>query len=182
MKILKKYLFPIATVVALIILLLVSKEKGIVAYKSILMSFKEMLIVIPPIFILLGLMDEWVSKDKMMKYLGEGSGIKGNILSIMLGSFAAGPLYAAFPVAAMLMNKGTKYFNVMLFIGAWSTTKVPMVMFEITYLGWKFALTRLAVSLVGIFIIAFIVNAFMKKDELELIYEKSCNLDTIKKP
>lgn len=43
----------------------------------------------------------------MMKYMDEGSGIKGiMILSIIFGSAAAGPLYGAFPVAVVFMKKG----------------------------------------------------------------------------
>ena len=172
MKKLKRYTFFLVTAILSIILLLINYEKGLQAYTTIGKSFVEMLIIIPPIFVLLGLMDVWVSKEKMMKVMGEGTGIRGNIISILLGSFAAGPLYAAFPVAAMLMKKGVKYFNVMLFIGAWSTTKIPMLIFEITSLGWKFAITRLMLSLVGIFIIAMLVNVFISDEQRQSIYAK----------
>jgi uncharacterized membrane protein YraQ (UPF0718 family) len=42
-----------------------------------------MLLVIPPIFILLGLLDVWVPKEKV-KFMGEGSGLKGVLLAIFL--------------------------------------------------------------------------------------------------
>jgi len=56
-------------------------------------SLKEMLLVIPPIFILLGILDTWVPKEVMMKYMGEKSGWKGIVLAFLIGSAAAGPLY-----------------------------------------------------------------------------------------
>ena len=43
-----------------------------------------------------------------MKYTGPGSGIKGALISFILGSAAAGPLYAAFPVAAMMLKKAAR--------------------------------------------------------------------------
>ncbi len=36
---------------------------------------KTMLLVIPPIFVLLGLLDIWVPREKMIKYLGKDSGL-----------------------------------------------------------------------------------------------------------
>jgi len=63
-------------------------------------SVKKMLLVIPPIFILLGLLDVWVPRETMIKYMGEGSGLKGVLLAIFIGSAAAGPLYGAFPASS----------------------------------------------------------------------------------
>ena len=67
-------------------------------------NFIEMISVIPPIFILLGLLDVWVDRATMMKYTGKGSGLKGVLIAFLLGS-AAGPLYAAFPVAGVMLKK-----------------------------------------------------------------------------
>ena len=52
----------------------------------------EMLAVIPPVFILLGLLDVWVDRQTMMRFTGEGSGFKGALIALVLGSAAAGPL------------------------------------------------------------------------------------------
>lgn len=81
-------------------------------------TLKEMVLVIPPIFVLPGLLDIWVPRETMIRYMGEGSGLKGILLAISIGSAAAGPLYGAFPVAAVLMKKGVKFTNIMIFIGA----------------------------------------------------------------
>ena len=109
----------------------------------------------------------------MIKFMGEESGLKGMLLAILIGSAAAGPLYGAFPVALVLMKKGARFANVLLFIGAWSTTKIPMVLFELTSLGARFALTRLAVSMVGIFAIAYLVEKWMSKKEIAAIYARA---------
>ena len=90
------------------------------------LSILEMLGVIPPIFILLGLLDTWVPREKVVSHLGAGSGLRGLSLAMALGAAAAGPLYGAFPVAAVMMKKGASFFNVMVFVGAWATLKIPM--------------------------------------------------------
>lgn len=136
-------------------------------------SIKEMLLVIPPVFILLGLLDVWVPRETMIKYMGEGSGLKGIILAILIGSAAAGPLYGAFPVAAVFMKKGVKFMNILIFIGAWSTTKIPMFLFEMASLGSRFAITRLLIDIPGIIIIAYILSKMVSKKEVEELYEKT---------
>ncbi len=171
MKLLKRYKFFILMLALIGILLLVKFETGVNAAKITLDSFKEMLLIIPPIFVLLGLLDVWVPRETMVRYLGEDSGIKGMLIAILIGSAAAGPLYAAFPVALVLMKKGAKFSNILLFIGAWSTTKIPMLLFELSSLGAKFMLTRLAVSMAGIFIIALIVDKAMSRDEVAVLYD-----------
>ncbi len=78
----------------------------------------EMLSFLPPIFVLLGLLDVWVDRETMMKYMGDNSGLRGMVLAFILGSAAAGPLYAAFPLAGVMMKKGARLLNVFIFIGA----------------------------------------------------------------
>jgi uncharacterized membrane protein YraQ (UPF0718 family) len=136
-----------------------------------------MILVIPPIFVLLGLLDVWVPKETMIKYMGEGSGLKGIVLAIFVGSAAAGPLYGAFPIAAVFMKKGVKFSNVLIFIGAWSTTKIPMILFEVSSLGTKFAITRLLVDIPGIIIIASILAHLISKDEIAKIYKTAETFD-----
>jgi len=114
-----------------------------------------------------------VPRDTMVKYMGEDSGLKGVVLAFVIGSAAAGPLYAAFPVAAVFMRKGVKFANVLIFIGAWSTTKIPMFLFEMSSLGIKFALTRLLVDIPAIIIIANILTRITPKEEVQILYDKA---------
>jgi len=83
----------------------------------------------------------------MIKHMGKDSGIKGIVIALMLGSFAAGPLYAAFPIAAILIKKGARLGYVLFFLGVWSTSKLPMVLFEITSFGVQFTLLHISINL-----------------------------------
>ncbi len=172
MSIVKKYRLFFITLIVLVTLVFINRKIGVNAVNITLYEVKTMAIVIPPIFILLGLLDVWVPKETMIKYMGEKSGIRGIILSIVIGSAAAGPLYGAFPVAAVFMKKGVKFSNVLIFIGAWSTTKIPMFLFEISSLGKVFAITRLLVDIPGIIIISYLIVSFLPKDEIEKMYKR----------
>ena len=55
-------------------------------------------------------------------------------------------------------------------MGAWSTTKIPMFLFEVSSLGLKFALTRLIVDIFGIIIIAHVLSNLVSKEELKKLY------------
>ena len=117
-----------------------------------------MLSFLPPVFVLLGLLDVWVERETMMKYMGDNSGLSGMFLAFLLGSAAAGPLYAAFPLAGVMMKKGARLLNVFIFIGAWSTTKIPLIVFETATLGFRFMAIRLVFNIVGIVVIAKILD------------------------
>lgn len=170
---LKRYRAFLVTLLAFGVFTLINRELGAKAFGTAVSSIKEMLLIIPPIFILLGLLDVWVPREIMIKLMGDASGIKGIILAFFLGSAAAGPLYGAFPIAAVFMKKGVKFSNIMIFIGAWSTTKIPMFLFEMSSLGVKFALTRLAIDIPGIIIIAFTLSKLVSAKEIKKLYENA---------
>lgn len=173
LKLAKKYMIFLIALSALIGLSLWNINMGVKAVYTIKNSVKEMIFILPPVFILLGLLDVWVPRETMVKFMGEDSGLKGALLAFILGSAAAGPLYVVFPVAASFMKKGVKFFNILVLVGAWSTTKFPMLMFEYTSMGAPFFLTRLSMNIPIIVFIALIINKFLGKEEIDGIYEKA---------
>jgi len=177
MEILKRYRAAIIAFVALAVFMFFFPSFGPKAGASLLEQARTMLLVVPPIFLLLGLMDVWVPRETMMKFMGPGSGIKGPLISFAVGSAAAGPLYGAFPVAAILMKKGASFTNILIFIGAWSTTKIPMLLFEMKALGVRFALARLAIDIPGIILIALALKAVIPKAEVERLYAAAAAMD-----
>lgn len=123
---------------------------------------REMILFLPSTFILIGLADAWISKPNAEKLIGEGSGVKGTVFVILLSMLQAGPLYGVFPVTYLLWKKGTSVRNIFIYIGAFSTIKLPLLAFEITFLGWKFSLIRSAVTLPIIIIISLLLEKYLK--------------------
>ena len=170
-KIVKRYQFFLLLFLLNILLLIVEPRLGREAVSLSMDNLLEMLSIIPPIFLLLGLMDVWIPKETIMKYMGKGAGIKGGVFAFVLGSFSSGPLYASFPVAMVFLKKGVSLTNIFIFLGAWSTTKVPMMLFEITQLGSKFALIRFGLNLAAIIFLAVIMEKTTSKKDAETMYE-----------
>ncbi|MBU4485925.1 MAG: permease [Candidatus Delongbacteria bacterium] len=171
--IIKKYRFFFILLTVNFALLTYDFSLGANAFKLTGVNLLEMLSILPPVFILLGLLDVWVDKALMIKLTGEGSGLKGALIAFLIGSLAAGPLYAAFPIAGVMLKKSSKFSNVIIFLGAWSTTKVPMLIFEASSMGVKFTVLRFLLNLPVIVLIAVIMEKMLSKEEKTEIYEKA---------
>jgi hypothetical protein len=79
-------------------------------------------------------------------------------------------------VAGVLLKKGCNFFNVLIFMGAWSTTKIPLLLFESSSMGMDFMLLRLVLDIPGIALIAFFTNRILNKKDKAAIYQNSANL------
>ncbi|MEG1001797.1 permease [Clostridium sp.] len=165
LKVAKRYYLFIFCILVTLALFFINDT---IAHKTILnakSSFLEMLKVLPPIMLLLGLMDVWIPKDYFIKYMGKDSHFIGIFISIIIGSLGAGPMYAAFPFTAVLLKKGASLFNIIIFMNAWCVTKISTLLFEISSLGFKFTFVRLLIDIPGIILMGYLVSFFMRKHE-----------------
>lgn len=125
-----------------------------------------MLEIMPVIFILTSLIEAWVPKRAIENSFGENSGVKGYIFSFLLGSFSAGPIYAAFPVCRMLLKKGASVSNIVIILSTWAVVKVPMLANEAKFLGPKFMAVRWILTTTSIFIMAYIISVLIQKESI----------------
>jgi len=164
MNIIKNFKAPI--IIAIIYLLLAVWLTD-TAERSLLVAIdyaKEMVFIMPPVFILMGLLEVWIPKDKIQKWLGTRSGIRGIILSFLMGTLPTGPLYVAFPMTASLLKKGASISNMVVFLGSWAALKIPQLLVEIKFLGGTFTSLRFGLTLTIIIIIGIIMEILFKKD------------------
>jgi len=123
----------------------------------------EMLKLLPCAFILIGLFEVWVKKESVEKHLGKGSGILGYFWVILLAGTTIGGLYVAFPVAYSLFKKGAKLSVTFTYIGASAICRVPMTIFESSFLGIKFSLIRLAISVPLVILSSIFLGNYLEK-------------------
>ena len=111
-------------------------------------NLKDMFLVLPFAFILIGLFESWVKRETVEKHLGEerrlSGGWKGYLWVFILkrGGMTIGPMLTALPVAQSLLKKGAALSIVLSYIGAAAICRIPMTIFEFTYLGPQFTVTR----------------------------------------
>lgn len=168
MKQLKKYIFPFFFLAFIGCSFLFDFSSGKQIGLNFWMFFKEMIFFLPVMFILVGLFDVWIPREKIEKHIGEKSGVKGTLLVILLAMLQAGPLYAAFPVAYILWKKGSSIRNIFIFLGTFSSIKIPMMMFEIGFLGLKFSLLRTLISLPLFIVIGYLMEWYLKNKNFEV--------------
>jgi uncharacterized membrane protein YraQ (UPF0718 family) len=169
---LKTYRYLLAALGFALVVLAVHPPVGLAILCRTGSIVSEMLGVLPPIFILLGLLEVWVPRETVIRFLGERSGVVGVILSFLLGAVAAGPLYAAFPVAATMLRKGARFTNVLILLYAWSTLKLPMLLFETHALGPAFSVTRMLLNLPGILAMSWLTDRLVGSAEKKIIYSR----------
>ncbi len=157
-KQLKRYLLLATVLSANLIVLILYPPVAIKALTFTGKNFLNFLFMLTPIFICIGLMDVWVEREMMIRVMGEKSGAKGILISLLLGLITAVPLYALLPVAGVLLKKGSKISNVLLFLCSSASIRIPLLLFEISSLGWQFTLTRFAMNIFVVFAIAFIIE------------------------
>lgn len=160
---LKKYLLFMLVVITDIFLWHYYPDRGMSAFTSAVDYLVEMLLFIPPIFALVGLLDVWVPRKIIEENVGPNSGVRGIVISILVATAAAGPLYAGFPVAYALMRKGCRMANVVIFLGTWATIKIPMLMMEIKFMGLPFALARLGLTLPTIILTGYLIEKVLQR-------------------
>lgn len=159
-----KFLFFVIGIYSIMIITMPSK--GFSALKNSSYYFKEMFEIMPPIFIIIGIIEAWVSREKIIKLLGERSGIRGGFLAFLLGSVSAGPIYGAFPVCKILLDKGAHVGNIVIIMSSWAVIKIPMLINETKFLGFKFMSIRWGFTILGIILMSIIIRRTIKKEDL----------------
>ena len=120
-----------------------------------------MLSIIPCVFILIGLFEVWVNQETVERHLGREAGIRAHLWVILLASATVGGLYIAFPVAYSLFRKGARLSIVFTYIGAAAVCRIPMTLFEASFLGLPFTVIRLLVSLPLVVVIARLMEKYL---------------------
>ncbi len=169
MKILRKAkenLFIIIVTVLYVCMFAIRPDTGLASVKNSVYYIREMIMIMPVVFVLTALLDAWVPKEQIMRFLGKEAGIKGAVFALVLGSISAGPIYAAFPLCVMLHKKGASIRNLVVILSAWAVIKVPMLLNELKFLGFKFMAVRWVLTVLAIFLFSWITAKFVRDGDL----------------
>ncbi len=160
-----QYKFILIAVLIYGVTFILDGEAAIAAVNLFFGFIKEMVQILPPIMILTALIGVWVSRETIVKGFGSGSAWRGRLLSLALGTFSAGPIYAAFPAAAMLLSKGASVSNVVIIISSWAVVKLPMLITEASFLGLSFAVTRYVLTIPMILLLGWIIEKQVSSED-----------------
>ncbi len=109
-------------------------------------SFKGVWPLLLLAFGIAGFIQVIIPHDLISGALGPSSGIKGILVGWGAGALMPGAPYAALPVAGSLLQSGASIGPVMTFIlSAGIGVAITRIPHEIAFIGWRFAVLRLAV-------------------------------------
>jgi len=162
------YTIFVIFILFLLISQLVKFDMGKVITDNFLIFSRDMLLILPPAFIIIGLFEVWVSRKKIENSFGSASGFKRYIYAILLAATTVGGTFVAFPVANSLYHKGADYSSIFTYITAASLVMIPMSIMEASIIGLEFTLLRIGLSLPLVVISSIILNKIFVKMEYKL--------------
>lgn len=122
-----------------------------------------MIKLLPPVFVLLALFDVWVKRETIERHFGKRSGFLGYFWAIVLAGLTVGGIYVAFPVAYSLHKKGARVSVIFAYVGFAGLCRIPMTIFEASFLGPKFTAVRLGVSIPLVLFSAILMGRFLER-------------------
>lgn len=128
--------------------------------------------ILPCAFLLIGLFEVWVKPETVEKHLGEEAGFRGHIWAALLAGTTVGGIYVAFPVAYSLLRKGAGLGVVFTYMGAAAICRVPMTIFEASFLGIRFSIIRLCVSLPLVVLTSIFLGNYLSKRGSRVVKRK----------
>lgn len=98
-------------------------------------------------FIIAGLIQAVVPQEVILRWMGHGSGARGILIAMTLGSVTPGGPMTHFPIVASLFKVGVGVGPLIAYLTSWSLLGINRaIMWEIPFLGVKVVALRIAVS------------------------------------
>ncbi|MBE0417125.1 MAG: permease [Coriobacteriia bacterium] len=155
------YGYLVAALIGYLVTMQRSKQKAQQAAASSVKSFLGVAPTFLAVFGLVGLLEVFVPPALIERTLGAEGGLLSLFLGGAVGSVAAGPPVAAYPIAASLLSGGAWMPAVAAFIVSWTLVGFVSLPFEAKTFGWRFALVRNGFSFVFALVIGILMGAIV---------------------
>ncbi|MBN2220671.1 MAG: permease [Vallitaleaceae bacterium] len=145
---------------ALILLVLSTikdKEKTKKALKKGWMAFLNIVPVLIPLFVIVGVLLTLVTPQMIKEVMGEDSGIFGVIIGMVIGSIAFMPSFVTYPLGAELLQNGAGYPQVAAFVTTLMAVGLVYWAAEVKYFGTKTVALRNGLAFVASGIVSFVI-------------------------
>ncbi len=160
------WLFLLVVCIASIAIFIFNPKKFAYFLYSFSSIFQQILSVLLIVFIVIFIINLLVDNKKIIKYLGQESGIIGWIIAIFAGIISTGPIYAWYPMLEDLQNKKARTGLICTFLYN-RAIKIPLMPLFVFYFGWP-----ILIVMTILMIVFSVINGFV----LELIIGKNNNI------
>jgi uncharacterized membrane protein YraQ (UPF0718 family) len=151
-----------AAILALAISFFKNREKTAQALKKAWKAFENILPQLLGILVLMGLSLAALDPAAIGSLIGEGSGWWGTLMAALVGAITLIPGFVAFPMAALLLQRGAGTMQIAAFVSTLMMVGVVTFPMERKYFGTKAALLRNLLAFGFSFLVAFIIDVAVK--------------------
>ncbi|MCB9008663.1 MAG: permease [Ardenticatenaceae bacterium] len=147
-------------VAILFILLAYQRHDGslMIGLRSGGQTFLKLIPLFIAVFIIVGLSEVLVPKELVSRWLGEQSGWRGILLASGLGMVMPPSIFVSFPLAATLYKAGAGIGAGVAFVTSWSLLTLFRMPLEVSIVGLRPTLIRMAVGLIFPVIAGFMAD------------------------
>lgn len=121
--------------------------------------------IVPLVFLIIlfmGIINYFVGAKAVLKYVGEGSGIKGWVLAIFTGILSHGPIYIWYPLLKDFRNRGMRNSLVAVFLYN-RAIKIPLLPLMVYYFGITFVVVLLIYMIIASIVEGKIIEMLAKR-------------------
>ena len=149
----RHWLFPISMIAVYMAIYFVSPERTVNALRASGVVLKQMALPLLLAFMMMVILNLFVTPSHVSRFLGSRAGIKGTLLSSVAGILSMGPVYAWLPFLAAIREKGASDFHLANFLSS-RAVKPVLLPLMIGYFGWRFSLIFTVLNMVGALFVA----------------------------
>ena len=147
--------------VGLVLSFLADREKTLQSLRKGGKAFAGILPEFVVILIATGLILAYLSPDVIAALIGEHSGVLGVVLASLVGSITLIPGFIAFPMAALLLQKGAGILPIAAFVSALMMVGVVTFPLERKTFGTRVALTRNLLAFLFSLLVAVVLRVVL---------------------
>lgn len=151
----------ILTLSFIILSFLFDSRKTIRGIKKGMKMFINLLPILLLMLALVSIVLFLIPDETLVRYLGEGSGVKGWITAAGVGSVALIPGFIAYPLCGILIKSGVAYSVIAVFITTLMMTGFITLPVEAKFFGWRTSIIRNLFSLAAALIIGLLMSLFL---------------------
>lgn len=148
-------------IVIFILIYLLNKREFKKLKKSINKGFKQFIknsIRLFAVFLIIGMLQNFLSKENVANFLLKFTGFKGIIFGELTGAVMMGPVASGYPIAKYLLENGASIMLVSSFLLSWVLIGFVSISIEFKEFGKRFALSRNILTLIFIIIISILMG------------------------
>jgi len=150
------------TIILYVVIAFLEPSLAISSLNKSLGILKTILPILLIVLLIMALLGTFINSKSIVKHLGEGSGVRGWIISLAGGVLSHGSTYIWYPILSELRNAGAREGLIVAFFYA-RAIKLPWIPVMIGYFGFTFTLLLSIYILLGAWVQGIIANKIIKK-------------------